>query len=102
MVSPRDAQDAPQAAHMGGAESFLLSGTQGPCFAAVQECTHDARNVHLGLGVLGLFAVCPEALCESGQCSGSFSDAPIEFRLEGEIDRDCGAEVNEPVHGLKL
>ena len=58
-VSPRDAKDASQAAHMKAVESPLLPGEPGPGFDAVQKGAHHTNLAHLYFRVLFELAVCP-------------------------------------------
>ena len=77
--SPRDANDASQAAHMKAVESPLLPGAQGPGFAAAQKGAHHTSLVHLYFRVL----------CHPGDCGSCLSDASVELGLKGEAVRDC-------------
>ena len=60
-------------------ELSLLSGTQCPGLAAIQEGAHDAGSVDLNLCMLNQLAVVPCFLCQSGHDGRCLADAPIEL-----------------------
>ena len=59
-------------------ELSLLSGTQCPGLAVIQESAHDAGSVDLYLCVLSQLAV-PCFLCQSGHGGSCLADAPVEL-----------------------
>ena len=61
LVSPPDAKDASQTAHLKAVESPLLPGKQSPGFAAVQKGVHHTSLVHLYSRALCELAVCPDS-----------------------------------------
>ena len=66
LVLPGDVQNASEVVHVKGIELSLLSGTQCPGLAAIQEGARDAGSVDLDLCVLSQLAVVPCFLCQSG------------------------------------
>ena len=89
LVSPRDAKDASQAAHMEAVESPLLPAAQGPGFTAVQTGAHHTRLAHLYFCVLCELAVCPDSFCQLGECGSCLFNVSVELCLKGENVRDC-------------
>ena len=79
LVLPGDVQNASEAAQVKSIELSLLSGTQCPGLAAIQESAHDAGSVDLDLCVHGQFAVVPCFLCQSGHGGSCLADAPVEL-----------------------
>ena len=78
LVLPGDVLNALEAAHVKSIELSLLSGTQCPGLAAIQEGTHDAGSVDLDLCVHGQLAVVPYFLCQSGHGGSCLAYAPVE------------------------
>ena len=65
-ILPGDAQDPTETTQVEGIKSALLTGVQGPCFAAIEQCTEHARLIDLHLGVDDRHGVVPDP---SGQTS---------------------------------
>ena len=65
-ILPGDAQDPTETTQVEGIKSALLTGLQGPCFAAIEKCTEHARLKDLHLGVDDQHGVVPGT---SGQTS---------------------------------
>ena len=63
-------------------ELSLLSGTQCPELAAIQESAHDAGSVDLDICVHGQLAVVPCFLCQSGHGGSCLADAPVELCIK--------------------
>ena len=83
LVSPRDAKDAPQAAHMKDVESPLLLGAQGSGFAAEQKGVHHTSRVCLYFRVLRELAVFRDSFCQTGECGNCLFNASVELGLKG-------------------
>ena len=82
LVLPGDVQNALEAARVKSIELLLLSGTQCPGLAAIQESAHDADSVDLDRCVHGKLAVVPCFLCQSGHGGSCLAHGPVELCIK--------------------